>query len=277
VSESWRQHLYRVIFEAETPLGKAFDVGLLWAILASVLVVVLDSMESFNQGEHRTLLYLEWAFTALFTIEYALRLLTAPHPVRYARSFFGLIDLAAIVPTYLTLLFPGVQSLLVIRVLRLLRVFRVFKLARYMGELQVLVEALRASRRKVAVVVGGALCIVTIIGAIMYLVEGPESGFTSIPRSMYWAIVTMTTVGYGDISPQTPVGQFLASLVMLMGYSLIAVPTGIVSVELAEATRRTGNTVTCPSCLHEGHAPDAIYCRRCASVLDLDSVLRDQS
>jgi voltage-gated potassium channel len=277
VSESWRQNLYRVIFEAETPLGKAFDVGLLWAILASVLVVVLDSMESFNQGEHRTLLYLEWGFTALFTIEYVLRLITAPHPVRYARSFFGLIDLAAIVPTYLTLLFPGVQSLLVIRVLRLLRVFRVFKLARYMGELQVLVEALRASRRKVAVVVGGALCIVTIIGAIMYLVEGPESGFTSIPRSMYWAIVTMTTVGYGDISPQTPVGQFLASLVMLMGYSLIAVPTGIVSVELAEATRRTGNTVTSPTCLHEGHAPDAIYCRRCASVLDPDSELRDQS
>jgi voltage-gated potassium channel len=273
----WRDHLYKVIFEAETRTGKVFDVALLVAIVASVLVVMLDSVEPLNT-RHRALFdVLEWFFTVLFTVEYGLRLLSAHYPARYARSFFGIIDLAAVLPSYLAVLVPGAASLLVIRILRLLRIFRVFKLGRYLGEMNVLATALRGSRRKVTVFLGTVLCIVVIMGALMYLIEGPENGFTSIPVAMYWAIVTMTTVGYGDIAPHTVPGQMLAAALMIMGYSIIAVPTGIVTAEIAEAVRRPLNTHTCPSCFSEGHHKGARYCRDCGAEFPPDQTLSDQS
>jgi voltage-gated potassium channel len=273
----WREKLYQVIFEAETPAGRAFDLALLWAILASVVVALADSVSSLSPATHRLLGRLEWAFTLLFTVEYVARLVCAPRPLRYARSFFGVIDLAAILPTYLRLLLPGAESLIVIRTLRLLRIFRVLKLARYLGELSVLLQALRSSRRKVIVFLGTVLCLATILGALMYLVEGPSHGFTSIPRAMYWAIVTVTTVGYGDIAPQTAPGQVVAALAMILGYSIIAVPTGIFSAELVEAVRNPPNTRTCPECLSEGHLPVARYCRDCGAALLPLKALSDQS
>jgi voltage-gated potassium channel len=273
----WRDHLYKVIFEAETPTGKAFDVGLLIAITASVVIVMLDSVESIHTEYRAAFDVIEWIFTALFTAEYVLRLVTAHYPRRYARSFFGVIDLAAVLPTYLEILFPGVVSLLAIRVLRLLRIFRVFKLGRYLGEMNVLTTALRGSRRKVTVFLGTILCLVVIMGALMFLIEGPENGFTSIPVAMYWAIVTMTTVGYGDIAPQTVAGQILASAVMIIGYSIIAVPTGIVTAEITQAARRPANTHTCPACFSEGHAKGARYCRDCGEEFPRGHTLSDQS
>ncbi len=275
--ETWRERMYRVIFEAETPLGRAFDVGLLWAILLSVGVAVTDSVSTLSPATHRILGRLEWAFTLLFSAEYVARLVCTPRPSRYALSFFGLVDLAAVLPTYLRLILPGAESLIVIRTLRLLRIFRVLKLARYLGELSILTYALRASRRKVTVFLGTVLIMATILGALMYLIEGPERGFTSIPRAMYWAIVTVTTVGYGDISPQTVPGQVLAAIAMILGYSIIAVPTGIVSAELVEAARKPPNTRTCHECLSEGHLPVARYCRDCGAELRSLSPLSDQS
>lgn len=254
--------MYHVIFEAETLAGKRFDVLLLWAIALSVVVVLLESVSSVRLQYGRWLRLIEWVFTILFTIEYALRIYCVRRPWGYIRSFYGLVDLMAILPTYISLFVVGAQSLLVIRALRLLRLFRVFKLVRFVGESRILIQALYASRIKIAVFIGGVLSLVLIMGSLMYLVEGAENGFTSIPKGVYWAVVTMTTVGYGDITPKTGFGQFLSACVMILGYAIIAIPTGIVSVELAHASARA-NTKVCQSCHREGHALDAIYCRFC--------------
>ena len=259
----WRARLHEIIFEADTRAGKAFDVGLLLTITASLVAVSLETVSPYGTEHGRTLRLLEWGFTLVFSVEYALRLFCVQRPLAYARSFYGIVDLLAIFPTYLSVLFPGAQSFLIVRALRLLRVFRIFKLARFVGEIDVLRTALRQSRRKITVFVITLLTIVVIMGALMYLLEGDESGFTSIPRGMYWAIVTMTTVGYGDISPQTPLGQVVASVLMVMGYGLLAVPTGIFSAELIELTRKPVSTQVCPSCSAEGHDADAVYCKFC--------------
>jgi len=258
----WRERMYIVIFEHDTPGGKAFDVALLVCILASVIAVILESVAEIRSRYGGPLRFVEWAFTLLFTGEYVLRLACARRPARYARSFFGLVDLLAVVPTYLSLFFAGTQSLIVIRSLRLLRVFRVMKLVHFVGEEKMLRAALTASIRKIVVFLGAVLTLMVIIGALMYLIEGEQSGFTSIPESIYWAIVTMTTVGYGDIAPVTLPGKFLASLVMIIGYGIIAVPTGIVTVEMSSAARRRRET-TCPRCGSGGHPRDARYCWRC--------------
>ena len=267
----WREKLRVTIFEADTPAGKAFDVGLLLAILLSVLAVMLDSVAAFR-GEHGELLgSAEWFFTLLFTGEYLLRLICSPRPLHYARSFFGVVDLLAILPTYLSLLIPGAESMIVIRGLRLLRIFRVFKLGQFLGEASLLRNALASSRHKITVFLGTITILVTILGAAMYLIEGEENGFTSIPTSIYWAIVTMTTVGYGDIAPITVSGKVLASIVMIMGYSIIAVPTGIVTAEIVEgaAASRRITTRSCPNCLSEGHDRDASYCKKCSAPLEV--------
>ncbi len=264
-----RARLHEIIFEADTPAGKAFDVALLLAISLSVAAVMLESVAPIRLRWGRALYVVEWFFTILFTVEYLLRLSCVLRPWRYARSFFGIVDLLAVLPTYLSLVIVGAQSLLVIRVIRLLRIFRIFKLTRYLGEARTLTFALRASRHKIVVFLGGVLSLVTILGAMMYLIEGPESGFTSIPRGVYWAIVTMTTVGYGDIAPQTVLGQALAAFVMILGYAIIAVPTGIVSAELVQAARRqvSGTTQACPGCGAEGHDQDASHCKHCGAAL----------
>ncbi len=263
----WREVLRIIIFEAETPAGKAFDVGLLLAICASVLTVILESVASIEAAWGDELRIAEWFFTLVFAFEYAMRLITVPHAGRYARSFFGIVDLASILPTPLSLLFPGSQSLLVVRALRLLRIFRIFKLVRFLGEANVLARALHASRHKIMVFVGTVMVIVVIMGAAMFTIEGAEHGFTSIPRSMYWAIVTMTTVGYGDISPQTVPGQIMASILMVVGYGIIAIPTGIVTAEIVSVSRGPVSTRVCADCLSEGHDARARYCRDCGAEL----------
>lgn len=259
----WRARLHEIIFEADTRAGKAFNVGLLLTIAASLVAVSLETVSPYGTEHGRTLRLMEWGFTLVFSVEYGLRLFCVQRPLAYARSFYGIVDLLAIFPTYLSVLFPGAQSFLIVRALRLLRVFRIFKLARFVGEMDVLRTALRQSRRKITVFVITLLTIVAIMGSLMYLIEGDESGFTSIPRGMYWAIVTMTTVGYGDISPQTPLGQVVASVLMVMGYGLLAIPTGIFSAELIELTRKPVSTQVCPSCSAEGHDADAVYCKFC--------------
>jgi voltage-gated potassium channel len=258
----WQVRLHEVVFEADTAAGRAFDVGLLIAILVSVIAVMLDSVAGIRRQHGDVLRTIEWAVTLTFTAEYGLRLAAVDHPWRYARSFLGVVDLLAILPSYLALVFPEAHSLIVIRVVRLLRVFRILKLAQFLFEAQFLVTALRASRRKITVFLGGVLTVVVIAGALMYVVEGEAHGFTSIPRSMYWAGVTMTTVGYGDIAPRTPVGQLLAAVLMILGYAIIAVPTGIVSVELANAGRAISRQA-CPACGAEGHDTDAVHCKYC--------------
>jgi len=262
-----RSRLHEIIFEADTRAGKTFDVALLVAILLSVAAVLLESVASIRDRHGPMLRAVEWLFTILFTIEYVFRLLTVARPLRYARSFFGVVDLLAIVPTYLSLFVAGTQSLLVIRALRLLRVFRVLKLAHFLVEARHLRVALGASLRKITVFLGTVLTLVLIVGAVMYLIEGPSRGFTSIPQSIYWAIVTMTTVGYGDIAPQTVLGKILASTVMITGYSIIAVPTGIVTVELATARKLRISTQACRHCAGEGHDADATFCKYCGARL----------
>lgn len=264
---SLRETLHEIIFEAETPAGKLFDVILLWAIVLSVATVILESVTGFQSEYGAILKWVEWFFTILFTIEYILRIFSVHRPLSYIFSFYGMVDLIAIVPTYLSLYFSGVHSLLVIRSMRMLRVFRVFKLGRYLGEANILWTALKASRPKITVFLVTVLSLVLITGTVMYLIEGAANGFTSIPKSIYWAIVTMTTVGYGDITPQTILGQFIASAIMIMGYAIIAVPTGIVSVEIANASKLKINTIACPSCTVEGHDTDAIHCRFCGARL----------
>ena len=268
----WRERLRVIIFEADTRTGKAFDVGLFVAIIASVLLVIIESMSEVQARFSWELRALEWVFTALFTTEYVLRLICSPRPRRYARSFFGVVDLLAILPTYLSLLFPGAHSMMVIRGLRLLRIFRVFKLGRFLSEGNVLRQAIWSSREKVIVFMGTVLILVTILGSAMYLIEGEENGFRNIPVSIYWAIVTMTTVGYGDIAPQTAIGKLLAAGVMVLGYGIIAVPTGIVTAEIvqsvtSEASARKITTRTCAMCLTEGHDYDADYCKHCGAQL----------
>ncbi|MHC4941586.1 MAG: ion transporter [Planctomycetota bacterium] len=263
----WRQALHEVIFEADTPAGKAFDIALMLFIVLSVIAALLESVAEIRSSYGLILLTLEWIFTILFTIEYVLRLSCVGRPMRYATSFFGIVDLLAILPTYLSLIVAGTQSLIVIRALRLLRVFRVLKLARFVGEARMLQKALKASLRKILIFLETVVTMVLIIGALMYLIEGTEeeTGFTSIPQSIYWAIVTLTTVGYGDIAPTTVLGKALACVVMILGYAIIAVPTGIVTVEMASA-RKTGiTTQACPECSAEGHDEDAKHCKFCGA------------
>jgi voltage-gated potassium channel len=262
-----RARLHEIIFEADTPEGRLFDLVLLVAILVSVTVVLLESVASVRARVGPTLRALEWGFTILFTIEYALRLASLERPLRYARSAYGLIDLIAILPTYLSAIFPGAQSLLVVRLLRLLRVFRVLKLAEYLRESRTLVQAMRASMRKIAVFLLAVVTLVVVVGTLMYVVEGERHGFTSIPISIYWAVVTVTTVGYGDLAPATTLGRALAVVLMLTGYGIIAVPTGIVTVELTRASASPISTQACPGCGLGAHEHDAVYCRRCGTKL----------
>ncbi len=261
---TFRHRVAIVIFEADTPAGKAFDVVLLGAIVLSSLVVVLESVEVLARRYGPLFRWSEWILTGLFTVEYVLRVYSARRPTRYAGSFFGVVDLLSILPTWLSLVMPGAQALTTIRTLRLLRVFRVLKLARYLTEAQFLLFALRASRAKIFIFLFAVAVLVTFTGSLMYLIEGSSSGFTSIPRSMYWAVVTLTTVGYGDIAPQTVLGQTLASLLMVAGFGIIAVPTGIVTVEMVQARRRErGSVHACPGCAAEHHDADARYCKYC--------------
>ncbi len=262
-----RLKIHEIIFEADTPAGKAFDVILLISIVVSVIIVMLESVSSIK-SEYGELLFLaEWTFTILFSIEYLFRLYSIGHPRHYAHSFYGIIDLVSILPTYLSLIFPGGQYFVVIRLLRMLRIFRILKFVQYLGEANQLASALRASKRKILIFLFTVMIIVVIVGSAMYVIEGEENGFTNIPRSIYWAIVTLTTVGYGDISPQTPLGQALASLIMIIGYGIIAVPTGIVTSEFAKVKREIVSTQVCMHCSAEGHDHDAEYCKYCGAKL----------
>lgn len=264
----WRSKAHEVIFGHDTAAGKAFDVLLIVAILASVGIVMLDSVAALA-AHHPAFFRAEWVFTLLFTIEYVLRLLSVRRPSGYALSFFGIVDLLAVLPSYLSLLVPGGHYLIVIRILRVLRVFRVLKLAQYVGEAKTLAMALRASRYKITVFLFTVVTIVVVVGSLMFLIEGPRHGFTSIPRGVYWAIVTLTTVGYGDIAPATPLGQAMAAMVMIMGYGIIAVPTGIVTVELAHQAQRRPSSQRCAECGLEDHDEDARFCKTCGATLEV--------
>ena len=266
--DSRRRRVGHIIFDTHTPTARAFDVILLIAILASVAAVILESVPAVAVRWGDELRTLEWGFTVAFTLEYALRIYSAPNRRRYVLSYFGIIDLLAVLPTYLSLIFPGAQYALVIRSLRLLRVFRVLKLVHFIDDADLLVRALRASREKILVFLFAVITIVLITGAAMYLVEGPENGFDNIPASVYWAIVTLTTVGYGDMIPTTSFGRFLASILMVTGYAIIAVPTGIVTTELGFASRNRPNpSVVCARCGASGHTDEANYCYSCGERL----------
>ncbi len=266
-SRPWQKKLHEVIYEADTPAGKLFDVLLLLAIGLSVTVVMLDSVKEIGEKYATEFHVAEWVFTIFFTIEYVLRIVCVRKPFRYIFSFYGIVDLLSIVPTYLGLFSTNATFLKTIRTIRLMRVFRIFKLARYVKEAQVLMKALSASRARILVFLFGVMVLVTILGTLMYIVEDyDDTKFTSIPRSIYWAIVTLTTVGYGDISPQTELGQFVSSIIMIMGYAIIAVPTGMVSVELARKEERI-STQACPSCSREGHDSNARHCKFCGARL----------
>jgi len=264
----WRHQLHTVIFESDTRAGKAFDVTLLFLILASIFVVMLDSV-SWLRKEYGHLFYvLEWVFTGIFTLEYILRLASVKKPLRYAVSFLGLVDLLSILPMYLSIFFVGAQSLLVLRALRLLRIFRIFKLTHFISEMNFLSAAIRSSLKKISIFMLAVLAVVIILGSLMYVVEGGQNGYSSIPTSIYWAIVTITTVGYGDISPVTPLGKFIASIIMLLGYGIIAVPTGILTTEMSMAARsQKQHRDACPSCGREGHDADAKFCKYCGEKL----------
>jgi len=274
----FREQLYEIIFEADTPAGKTFDVALLWAILASIIVVMLETVPRF-QDDYAQLFYaLEWVFTIFFTIEYFTRIYTVRRPIRYILSFYGIVDLLSILPTYLAIIFAGTQSLMVIRALRLLRVFRIFKLGNFLFEGQIIIKSLKESRIKISVFLTFVIIMVCIFGSVMYLIEGTagNESFDSIPRSVYWAIVTLTTVGYGDISPISPLGQFIAAIIMILGYAVIAVPTGIVTSEFTRAykNRKVNSEVStqvCPDCLHGDHDIDAQYCKLCGHTLKTGS------
>jgi len=264
---SLKERLYITIFEAETPGGKRFDVLLFIAIMTSVLLTMLSSVHSIQVAHGALLFGLNAAFTVLFSIEYGLRIYCARKRLRYTHSFFGMVDLLSVLPFYIGLFIPSTRFLNVIKVLRMLRIFRVLKMAQYVGEADLLMNALIASRRKIGIFVIAVLTVVVIVGSLMYVIEGEAHGFTSIPRSVYWAIVTLTTVGYGDISPQTPVGQALAAVIMIIGYSIIAVPTGIITAEIGLSSMRQKNTRTCNSCGSNQHDPDAVYCKQCGQAL----------
>lgn len=262
-----REKIYVIIFGHLTPKGKAFDVTLMFVIIASIVVVALESVAGLRTEYGRALVIAEWAFTAVFTIEYGLRIYSTHERRAYIFSFFGIIDLVSIIPTYLSLLVPGGAALLTLRALRLLRVFRVFKLRSFLREADTLVDALRSSARKIVVFIGVVLTLALIMGTLMYMIEGGEHGFTSIPKGMYWAIVTMTTVGYGDIAPHTTIGQMVATFVMILGYGIIAVPTGIVSAELVHGRAQDPPVESCPDCEANGADPDAHFCKHCGASL----------
>ena len=272
----WKTKLHDIIYEADTPAGKLFDVVLLISIIASILLVMLESVKSIDSKFHDFLNISEWIITILFTLEYIARIITVKKPMKYVFSFYGVIDLLSTIPKYISLFFGGIHALAALRALRLLRVFRILKLARYLGASNNLVNALKASRAKISVFLFAVVIVAIILGTIMYLVEGEENGFTNIPKSVYWCIVTLTTVGFGDIAPQTPIGQFLASLVMILGYGIIAVPTGIVSAEYSnyhkskkedEDSKIHLNSQSCPNCLAERHNDESQFCYNCGEKL----------
>lgn len=266
---SWRHRLHEIIYEADTKEGKLFDIVLLIAIIASIVFVMLESVKSFDEKLYEFLNIAEWIITILFSIEYILRIVAIKKPFRYIFSFYGIIDLLSTLPKYLSFVIVGSHNLAALRALRLLRVFRILKLTRYVGASNRLIIALRASKAKIAVFLFFVVIICIILGTIMYMVEGEENGFTSIPRSVYWAIVTLTTVGFGDIAPNTPLGQLIASVIMILGYSIIAIPTGIVGAEMSKMTNdEDTNTQACPNCLKDHHKENAIYCYNCGSVLN---------
>lgn len=264
----WRDKIHEVIYESATPAGKAFDVILLFLIVVSIVIVMLDSVQSIHAKYGQYFYAVEWGLTVLFTIEYLLRLICIHRPVKYVFSVLGIIDLLAIIPTYLSIIVAGSQSLLVFRALRLLRIFRIFRLVHFLSEMQFLTVAIGNSMRKISIFILFVLTTVIILGSVIYLVEGNANGFTSIPQSIYWAIVTITTVGYGDIAPVTTLGKFIASFIMLLGYGIIAVPTGIVTTEMARAAaKKTTDQRACPSCGRESHDKDAVYCKYCGAAL----------
>ena len=283
---NWRTKLHEIIYEADTPAGKLFDVILLIAILASIVLVMLESINHFDQKYHKFLDISEWVITLLFSVEYIARIICVRRPFRYIFSFYGVIDLLSTIPKYISLLLGGTQALVALRALRLLRVFRILKLARYLGASNQLANAIRASRAKIAVFLFAVLIAATIFGTVMYMVEGEENGFTNIPKSVYWCIVTLTTVGFGDIAPVTPLGQFIATIIMILGYGIIAVPTGIVSAEYTKASQDAKNklsdeelaqletvnlnTQCCVNCLAEQHQDGAKFCFKCGCELNYD-------
>jgi len=273
----WRRRLFIIIFGTDTHSGRQFDIVLLYAIILSILVVMLESVNTFREEYGTALRILEWVFTVLFTIEYLARIISIGKPWHYITSVFGIIDFLSIIPTYLSLFVTGGQYLLIIRALRLLRIFRILKLSRYMGEARTLGTALVASRHKITVFMWVVLTIVIIMGTMMYMIEGGQNGFTSIPRSVYWAIVTLTTVGYGDIAPQTVTGQILASIIMILGYAIIAVPTGIVTAEITQQQIKSRVIQDCKKCGFNNHAPDAVFCKRCGTILEVVRNNKDES
>jgi len=266
---TWKSKLHKIIYESDTAAGKSFDIALIIAILFSIVLVMLESVESFDAKYHNLLNISEWIITILFTLEYIARLVVINKPTRYIFSFYGIIDLLATIPKYVSLIFVGTQALVVLRALRLLRIFRILKLTMFIGASVNLISALKASKNKIAIFVFSIIVLTIILGTIMYLIEGPENGFTSIPLSMYWAIVTLTTVGYGDLSPNTPFGQFIASIVMILGYGIIAVPTGIVTSAMTRQDLKIHtNTQSCPHCMADNHLDNAKYCHKCGGKLN---------
>lgn len=268
-SSNSRWKLYEIVFEADTLMGRVFDISLLVLIVLSTVTVMVETVPSIATPYHNFFVIAEWIFTVLFTVEYALRLISAPRKLAYVFSFFGVIDLLSILPTYLAIFLSGAQVFLLIRVIRLFRVFRVLKLAKMLGAGRNLRVALMASRHKIFIFLFSVVLTVILSGALMYVVEGAANGFSSIPRSVYWAVVTLTTVGYGDIAPHTFLGQSIASLIMILGYGIIAVPTGIVSAEMIHLKREKISTQVCPQCMSEGHDVDATYCKYCGSHLNM--------
>jgi voltage-gated potassium channel len=262
-----RHRLHEIIFESDTRAGRYFDAILLWLILLSVAAVMLESVASIRARYGHELRIAEWIFTVLFTIEYVLRVAVLKRPLAYVFSFYGLVDLFSFAPTFVSAFLPGTQALIAVRAFRMIRLFRIFKLATHMRQAKVIAMALSLSRPKIVVFMLGIFAIVVTMGAVVYLVEGEENGFTSIPLSIYWAIVTVTTVGYGDLVPRTAIGQIIASIAMILGYAIIAVPTGIVSVDLAEASRQIASGQSCPACGSEGHDADAAFCKKCGGKL----------
>ncbi|AVI68202.1 ion transporter [Shewanella sp. WE21] len=263
-----KRQLRTIIFGTDTPAGRYFDIALMVCIVLSVGLVFLDTVEIFHREYGQLISVLEWVFTIIFTIEYGLRLYCATHPVLYARSFYGLVDLLSVLPSYLALLIPGANFTLVIRILRLFRIFRVLKLLRYLSEGNVLLRAMMQSSRKVFLFFFSVSLIVMVLSSVMYVVEGPDNGFSSIPKSVYWTIVTITTVGYGDITPKTGLGQAIAAFTMLIGYSIIAIPTGILTAEISQEVGRHRDLRSCNQCHKTGHDIDAMYCSRCGCELD---------
>ncbi|PSW18718.1 ion transporter [Photobacterium sanctipauli] len=262
-----RQRCYQIIFGTQTKAGQRFDIALIVAILCSELILILSSIYSVEREYSRALNTLEWVFTLLFTVEYILRLYCSPKPWAYARSFYGVIDLIAVLPSYLAFLFPGSNYLLVVRLIRVMRIFRILKLARFLKDSNILLRSLLMAQRKILVFFSTVAILVTVLGSLLYIIEGPENGFTSIPTSIYWAIVTITTVGYGDIVPQTDIGKALASFTMLLGYSILAVPTGIITAELSQEMKTQRELIRCINCSTSGHEEDSNYCRKCGAEL----------